>query len=59
MKTKIPPDPCAKVAARVVYDAKHGETTAQAQIEFIRRTCGCDHCREWRTQLGVKSVVVG
>lgn len=42
-------DPCPKVRARQAQDKRHGNTTSQATIDFIRRTCDCQSCRLFRT----------
>ncbi len=39
-----PKDPCPKVRRRIAHDLKQGNTTSQATIDFIRRTCRCEAC---------------
>lgn len=46
--TAAPAITCASITARQRHDAKHGRTTSQAAVEFIRRTCPCDECSDWR-----------
>lgn len=39
---------CKNVRSRKRIDQSRGLTTSNAVIEFIRRTCACVHCKEWR-----------
>lgn len=39
---------CKSVASRIKHDKRNGNTTSGKVIEFIRRTCACEHCRTWR-----------
>lgn len=39
---------CKSVASRIKHDGKNGRTTSGAAIDFIRRTCICAHCKDWR-----------
>lgn len=39
---------CSAVKKRVKFDARKGKTTSVAMVEFIRRTCSCAECSEWR-----------
>jgi hypothetical protein len=41
-------EPCATVRARISFDKKKGKTTSEAAKDFVRRTCPCEHCQEWR-----------
>lgn len=39
---------CKNVLSRQKNDRHHGKTTSQAVIDFIQRTCPCEHCKKWR-----------
>ena len=41
-------DPCSKVRAQVAQDKRRGKTTSEAAKDFIRRTCVCSSCQDWR-----------
>ena len=48
IKHKDANDPCSRVRTRIQFDAKHGRTTSQSVIDFIRRACSCAACDAWR-----------
>ena len=39
---------CATIERRVAFDLRRGRTTSQAARDFVRRTCPCSACAEWR-----------
>lgn len=41
-------DPCPSVVRRQKNDARHGHTTSQDALDFIRRTCACESCKKFR-----------
>lgn len=46
----IPAMECQSVKSRIALDKRHGKTTSQAAIDFIRRTCSCVTCSDWRRE---------
>jgi hypothetical protein len=46
-KPPLPPPRCALIARRAADSARGIETSAQA-VEFVRQTCPCADCEQWR-----------
>jgi hypothetical protein len=39
---------CAALRALLKIDKRRGKITSDADKDFIRRTCPCEHCLDWR-----------